>query len=246
MMRGLLSLGVSLVGSAGRFESGRNSISSPMGTFHLGYDVARNFSMAKGRSAQCRTLSMADDASYGVLGPNWTQLRGLSGTFNTVINPSFPYIILWCERSVPYLVTLSHILRGGGDKGSLVRRLPTRSLWVVCGILGWCSRALFVGTAGAMAKDEQEKSAVEIQKTEAEKKGVADGNLAGSDGTLSLILMNKQPEKNTDEVDDDDEFDPDAGDLGAARKWLGIACFYFGKPYNVKTLFAEMSRAWSI
>jgi hypothetical protein len=108
-----------------------------------------------------------------------------------------------------------------------------------------------------MAKDEQEKSAVEIQKTEgggdptaalirAEKQGVADGNLAGSDGTLSLILINKQPEKNTDEVDDDDEFDPDAGDLGAARKWLGIACFYFGKPYNVKTLFAEMSRAWSI
>ena len=163
-MRGLLSLGISLAGFAGRFESRRNSISSPSGTFLPGHNAARNFPIVEGRPAQRRTLLMAVDASYGILGPNGTRLRGLSGTFNTVRNPSSRYIIPCCNHPIPYLVTLSHILRGGGDKGSPVRRLPTRSLWVVCGILGWGTGTLFTGTTCAMAKDEQEKPVEEIQK----------------------------------------------------------------------------------
>jgi hypothetical protein len=47
--------------------------------------------------------------------------------------------------------------------------------------------------------------------------------------------------------EEEKEFDPEAGEAAVGRKWLVIACYlYSGKPYNVKTLFSEMSRAWGI
>jgi hypothetical protein len=108
-------------------------------------------------------------------------------------------------------------------------------------------------TAQGMMKDTEEIQLEEGQTTEVDKGLVSRSapkplDLLPStqlqiEGKHSDIQVQSGGEHNKDQ---EEEIYPDADGEGSARKWLAIACYYSGAPYNVKVLFSEMSNAWGV
>ncbi|TVU41716.1 hypothetical protein EJB05_15260, partial [Eragrostis curvula] len=62
-----------------------------------------------------------------------------------------------------------------------------------------------------------------------------------------MVLYNKPAEAPMEEELDDDVFEVDLGEMEETKnKWWAIARYYSSKAYNVRGLFAEMSRHWGL